>query len=293
VKLDPVKRKERIKSMGDVNFLDQGGELYQLVDLGTLIQNNPSARLDPELEWNVVLVRTEGLIYGLLVEAIEDAEEVVVKRLAPQIRAEIFLGSTFLDNGQVGLIIDTQGVADKLRLGHDERSSEGDAASENQAPRTDYLVFQIGVSGRYALPLADVFRLEDLNPQNMAQVGGQLTMIYRDRVMPLTIVQQVMGLTQDRGLLEAEKVPAIICHVNGQYHALLVSRISEIISSAETMDTSLDLGPCIRGSLIDQKKVLTILNVYQLLGMKEPLPRAENPVNQQEAAKAQQGWGLF
>jgi chemotaxis signal transduction protein len=111
--------------------------------------------------------------------------------------------------------------------------------------------------------------------------------------MPLHIPQQLMGLAQDRSFLEAEKVPAIICHVNGQYHALLVSRISEIISSTETMDTSLDLGPCIRGSLIDQKKVLTILNLYQLLGMKEPQPVAETPVNQQEAATAQQAWGLF
>jgi chemotaxis signal transduction protein len=118
-------------------------------------------------------------------------------------------------------------------------------------------------------------------------------MIYRDRIMPLHMVEQAMQVSRDPGLLEMEKVPAIICDVNGQYHALLVSRIIDIISSPETMDKSLDLGPCIRGSLIDQKKVLTILNLYQLLGLKEERIATEAPAAQQETPKAQDGWGLF
>lgn len=294
VRLDAQKRKERIKSMGDVEFLDVGDALYQLVDLNVLIQNSGVSHqdMDKDKEWNIVLVRTEGLIYGILVDAIEDAEEVVVKRLAPQVRAEIFMGSTFLDNGQVGLIIDTQGVADKLGLCHDEEKTNEASAALIEAPRTDYLVFQLGVSGRYALPLADVYRLEDLDPRQFTHVGGRLTMIYRDRVMPLMIVEKSMKLSSDQGLLENEKIPAIICQLNEQYYALLVSRIQDIISTTETVDSSLDLGPCIRGSLIDQKKVLTILNLYQLLGLEEPRA-AETPVVQQATVKAEQGWGLF
>lgn len=293
VKLNATKRKECIKSMGDVRFLHHGRELYQLVELDALMQGASISRTDSEQEWNIVLVRAEDLIYGLLVDAIEDAEEVVVKRLAPQIRSRVFLGSTFLDNGQVGLILDTQGIANALGLAHDENKKLETTGSAVKVPHTDYLVFQLGVAGRYALPLADVFRLEELDPRSFTRVGSLLTMIYRDRIMPLHMVEQAMQVSGNRGLLEMDKVPAIICEVNGQYHALLVTRISDIISSPETMDKSLDLGPCIRGSLIDQKKVLTILNLYQLLGLKEEQPTIDAPAAQQETPKAQNGWGLF
>jgi len=296
IKIDPARRKERIKRMGDIEFLDQAGELYQLVDLEALTQETATVPKPDKVELSIVLVRSENLSYGLLVGAIEDAEEVVVKRLAPQIRARIFLGSTFHDNGQVGLIIDTQGVAQKLGLdaGIEEAQAEAVSTLNQTVASKDFLVFQIGAAGRYGLPLDDVFRLEDLDPRSFTMVGGHLTTIYRDRVMPLTIVHQSLQLSKDRGLLENEKVPAIICMVNGLHYALLVSKINEIISSQATIDSSLDLGPCIVGTLIHQTRILTLLNLYQLLGLKEEPKVAPSTQSLAEKTEAvSEGWGLF
>jgi|GEM_PF-686028 len=303
IKVDLNRHAEMINSIDETDLLKQSGQLFQLIDLKAVMQGSPVFTKAPYQELNIAMVRSESLVFGILVDAIEDAEEVVVKRLAPQIQSKIFLGSTFLGDGNVGLIIDTQGLATMLGL-YQEDTNQRKQEEDTQLTieqRQDYLIFQVSAPGTYALPIQDVYRLEDLDSKQFTYVGGKLTIIYRDRVMPLTILHSALGLSQDRSFLETEKVPAIICSIQGIFYGLLVSHIQEIISTSELLDESLSLGHAIAGNLILHDKIITVLDLYKILNIaKAPVvvavPMSIAPAKtsaQEEPLQQASGWGLF
>lgn len=96
---------------GQVHF-DYGGQIYQLVYLGTLLNTKVKA-----VDYNVhrmipvILIRGQDQLYAIEIDAIIGSQEIVVKSLGPQFAMVNGLGgATVLGDGRVVVILDMQSL---------------------------------------------------------------------------------------------------------------------------------------------------------------------------------------
>src|SRR5262249_43778084 len=98
------------------------GSLLPLVYLNQVLGFSPSTALGPV---NIVVLQADERQFGLVVDAIRDTEEIVVKPLQKQLKSlNVFAGATIMGDGKVALILDVVGLAQRARVisGHRERA---------------------------------------------------------------------------------------------------------------------------------------------------------------------------
>ena len=72
----------------------------------------PAARPHGEAIVNIVVLQADDRQFGLVVDAINDTEEIVVKPLSKQLKGiAVFAGATIMGDGRVALILDVLGLA--------------------------------------------------------------------------------------------------------------------------------------------------------------------------------------
>jgi two-component system chemotaxis sensor kinase CheA len=143
------------------------GNLLPLVYLNRQLESDSSRNRIPETvdgAINIVVLQADDRQFGLVVDAIHDTEEIVVKPLQKQIKSiSVFAGATIMGDGRVALILDVLGLAQRANVvsGVRERSlSEKTAsAAEKAADRQTVLLFATHDGGRMAIPLSLVARL--------------------------------------------------------------------------------------------------------------------------------------
>ena len=63
---------------------------------------------------NIVVLQADERHFGLVVDGINDTEEIVVKPLGKQLKGvSVFAGATIMGDGQVALILDVLGIAQR------------------------------------------------------------------------------------------------------------------------------------------------------------------------------------
>ena len=66
---------------------------------------------------NIVVLRAEGRLFGLIVDEINDTQDIVVKPLRKQLRkVATFSGSSIMGDGRVALILDVLGLAQRANV---------------------------------------------------------------------------------------------------------------------------------------------------------------------------------
>ncbi|MFC0409039.1 hybrid sensor histidine kinase/response regulator [Roseomonas elaeocarpi] len=176
-------RIERIKDAAVMRLRDR---LLPLVSLSRLLRLDENA---VEEEGFVVVTQVGADLFGLIVDRVFDAEEIVVKPVAPILRhLTVFSGNTILGDGSVIMILDTNGIARTAGVGLD-RGSEGPKRVVETARRADaaqaLLLFSAGDATPKAVPLGLVARLEDIESERIERSGERWLVQYRGQLMPL------------------------------------------------------------------------------------------------------------
>jgi two-component system chemotaxis sensor kinase CheA len=153
---------------------------------------------------NIVVLQADDRQFGLVVDAIHDTEEIVVKPLQKQTKGiAAFAGATIMGDGRVALILDVLGLAQKANVisGVRERALSEKPASvaEPGADRQTVLLFGTREGGRMAIPLSLVARLEEFPRSALERVGPFDVVQYREEILPLVHVSQVVGSRGRRG----------------------------------------------------------------------------------------------
>jgi two-component system chemotaxis sensor kinase CheA len=167
---------------------------------------------------NIVVLQADDRQFGLIVDAIHDTEEIVVKPLQKQLKGiSVFSGATIMGDGKVALILDVMGLAQKANVisGVRERAltEEPTIISEPSADRQTVLLFATREGGRMAIPLSLVARLEEFPRSAVERVGPQAVIQYRDEILPLIPVSRVLRQArrdseeQERGASRAKRRP--------------------------------------------------------------------------------------
>lgn len=213
--------------------------------------------LTPNSVINIVILQADDRQFGLVVDIIHDTEEIVVKPLQKQLKGiSVFSGATIMGDGKVALILDVLGLAQKANVvsGVRERAltEKPASVSEPGADRQTVLLFATREGGRMAIPLSLVARLEEFPRSALERVGSQAVVQYRDEILPLIPVSQVLRQArrdseeQERGASRSkrratsrssslasqdpqdESVQVVVISGKDQHVGLVVDRILDI-----------------------------------------------------------------
>lgn len=198
-------------------------EVLPVIDLGELLRlARPQQTVAQERL--VVVMRVGALTFGVLVDAVSDVQEIVVKPLGASLRRlPIFSGNTILGDGSVVLILDPPGVAASLSLEESNNFSVTPVQQKFTPPReaTRLVLFRAGGGALKAVPLSLVARIETVRGGAQSTDGFAVTR-YQGRLMPLVPIG-------DTGADGAAERPVLIIGIGAEPIGLLVSEIIDIV----------------------------------------------------------------
>ncbi len=173
----------RIETINTSPVLRLRDRLLPLVSLRGLLGLPPA----PNQDRFVVVAQVGASRFGVIVDRVFDAEEIVVKPVAPLLRGtRFYAGNTILGDGSVIMILDPNdlsGVAGQIDA---PEQAGGDAAAQQRASdMASFLLFRAGGDEMKAIPLELVSRIEGFEAGTIEHVGGRHVVQYRKHLMPL------------------------------------------------------------------------------------------------------------
>jgi two-component system chemotaxis sensor kinase CheA len=272
VRMEHEEARQKIEMIYDKPVYRLRGKLLPLVHLNHALSledtpwpNQPGARDDAI---NIVVLQTDGMPFGLVVDRIMDTEEIVVKPLGKQLKGiTTFAGATIMGDGRVALILDVHGLAARAAVLATERERAATEARDEQKAAGEMtqslLVFSGGGDSRMAIPLSEVARLEEFRPDIVERTGHHEVVQYRGSIMPLLRLARVLNLPEAELGPEALLQVIVIRHET-QHVAVVVDRIVDVLDAAITVQQRRRPG-VVLGSTVIQGRVTDLLDVRQLV----------------------------
>lgn len=271
VRLEGGQADKKVESIHGTPVYRLRGQLLPLVSLSEQLELEPAAIPDDggELVLNIVVLQADDRQFGLIVDAINDTEEIVVKPLSEQLKGQrAFAGATILGDGKVALILDVLGLAEKSGVisdVRDRRHSEQKTNKDQQGNSPEsLLLFGVGDKGRMALPLSQVERLEEFSPNALEKSGDFHVVQYRGEVMPLIHVSQVAA-TATAAVEHDGPLHVVVYAHDGRRIGLVVDKILDIVEVVLNKQPATGTGGLL-GSVVVEDKVTDVLNVDAILG---------------------------
>ncbi|MFP4311733.1 MAG: chemotaxis protein CheA [Nitriliruptoraceae bacterium] len=249
------------------------GRLLPIIDLAAEL-GRPVDRTQ-EQAISIVVLQADGQSFGLVVDAIEDTEEIVVKPLGSHLKeAVLFSGATIMGDGRVALILDVLGIAQRARVVSEvaDRNAvaeaEEQAAVEQDTERRTLLLVGVGDDRRAAIALSDVERLEEFPAASVEYGAGREVVQYRDDILPLLRLGEALGVSAF-GLDESHTLNVIVNRVGDRMVGVVVGRILDIVEQ----DVDLADGDDQRGLLgtaIIQGRVTDVIDIDAVVRRNDP-----------------------
>lgn len=275
---DAVQQKMIRKVEGGV-VLDFHGELIPVIDLGSslgLRSGIPSFGDDLSDLASFVVIQAESGIYAMLVDAILDSEEIVMKRVGAQLEGrKAFAGATFMGDGTVGLILNVDGLAEISGVQLRDSDLRKDQVQHSAKARTDVLLVDVEAPGDFGLPMDSVFRLEDFDPDRVKSSIDRSIVVYRDQPMPLIDMATILkagasgGITmQPIDLSVRERVFVMVFRtLAGHFFGCVVDRIKDFITVEGELSTTNRSYECIKGSVVIDNRVVSVIDPATVVGV--------------------------
>jgi two-component system chemotaxis sensor kinase CheA len=284
VRLEGEQARKGLEFVNGASVYRLRGKLLPLVYLQRELRTDSQAQVAASLKTefqsvNIVVLRADDRAFGLVVDEINDTEEIVVKPLSKQMKSvNIYAGATIMGDGKVALILDVLGLAQRANVLCDARERETAERQETNEliPGTDtsqrkpMLLFQHGETGRLAIDLALVARLEEFPPNAIEVAGDQEAVQYRGQIMPLVRVAHV--LESKRKVISEnahEALQVVVYSDKGRSIGLVVDRILDIVEESFVIQPE-TARRGVLGSAVIQKRVTDILDLPGLVAAALP-----------------------
>ncbi|MEJ2189366.1 MAG: chemotaxis protein CheA [Acidobacteriota bacterium] len=229
-----------IEDLNGVPVCRLRGDLLPLVFLNKELALDDQTG-DAEGQATIVVLQGDDRRFGLVVDAIEDSQEIVVKALGRRLAGLPFAGATILGDGQIALILDVfrlglaAGVISDVRA--HTLAAAVSAAVEGREDRARLLCLQGRDDERIAVDFAQVSRLEKIPRSRIETVGGRQVLQYGGEILQLVELQD--ALPERRKMRrtssshhDEDSIPMVVCSVAGRRFGLLVHRIVDIVDES-------------------------------------------------------------
>ena len=245
-------------------------------------------RRNPE-ELNIVVVQVDGRRFGLIVDAINDSEEIVVKPLWQQLKSlNCYAGATIMGDGGIALILDVAGIG--LRSGVIAPSGQtavaaelAESAGKPANARRSLLLLRAGSVQRLAMPLAKVARLENIPAAQVEFAAGRTVVQYRGRMLPLVSVAEMLDGAPSP---EPEVLQAVVYRNGATDIGLVVDEIVDIVEETVTSPLATSraglLGSAVVGGVVTDFLDLEAVAQWAAPAATESLARLEAAILAEE-----------
>ena len=147
---------------------------FSAIDKAEILAKHPPEDRDPAKIEYILVLRSGGKRFGLLVDQVQGREEIVVKPMHAAMRKlAIFSGATLMGDGRVALIANVEGIIEHARCFAAVAEEVPKSTIRNPHEVHRVLLFEYGAHEQYALPLVQVRRVELLDMSRTERVGEQ------------------------------------------------------------------------------------------------------------------------
>lgn len=223
---------------------------------------------DPRRIAYILVLRTGGRRFGLVVDEVRGTEEIVVKPMHSSLRrVGVFAGATIMGDGRVALIADVAGIAEHARLDLETGQVRKAIQTASAAVQTHrVLLFENGPHEQFALPLLQVRRVEMVGPDRIERVGDHEYVTVDGASLRVLRLDQVMNVSAPAPPAEgtAPLVPLILPKYDTQSTAILATRIVDTESLAVALQHHPEHGEGSLGSAVVRGRMTLFLDVDRL-----------------------------
>jgi two-component system chemotaxis sensor kinase CheA len=227
---------------------------------------------------NIIVLQADDRPFGLVVDAIRDTEEIVVKPLQKQLKGiSVFAGAAIMGDGRVALVLDVLGLAQRASVISGAKSRalgehEHPAAPAANAGQT-LLLFAPRAGGQMAIPLSLVARLEEFPRTSLESLGARQVVQYRGEILPLIDVSDELeslqlgghSVSASRGDAAASDTVPVVVYADGDERVgLIVEEILDIVQD-EVAARSRANRPGVLFTAIVQGRVTEFIDVAALV----------------------------
>jgi two-component system chemotaxis sensor kinase CheA len=224
---------------------------------------------DPRRISYILVLRSAGRRFGLVVDEVRGTEEIVVKPMHPSIKkVGIFTGATIMGDGRVALIADVPGIAEHARLSFEPATAAvtngQDAGKAAQAHRV--LLFENGPQEQFALPLLQIRRIEMVGLDRIERVGEHEYVTVDGVSMRLLRLDKVINVSapEPPPADSAPRVPLILPKFIAQATAILVTRIVDTESLSVELQAHPEHDQGILGSAVVRGRMTLFVDLHRL-----------------------------
>ena len=221
-----------------------------------------------DLTINIVVLQAYDRQFGLVVDAIQDTAEIVVKPLGSLLKnLAVFAGATILGDGRVALILDVLGTAQASRVLSEHRGANraaDDHAERAAGEATQLLLFRCGADRRMGIPLDSISRLEEFDRTRVETTGSQLVIQYRGSILPLLSMSEALGV-QPCAAAADEPLQVLVYQQGGSQVGIVVDEIVDVVEENLVVHRRRNGHGPVVGSAVIGGKVTDIVDVEQVV----------------------------
>jgi two-component system chemotaxis sensor kinase CheA len=217
---------------------------------------------------SIVVLQAEDRQFGLVVDGINDTQEIVVKPLGKQLKGLTeYAGATIMGDGRVALILDVLGIGQRSGVLAESRE-QARAAAEKKAhggiEQQRLLLFRVGSFERLAVPLSLVARLEEFARSSIEFAGGCQVVQYRNRILPLVPLRDVLESGAPDRDETADPVQVIVFNDGDRSVGVVVDQILDVVEET-VMVRQKSTRKGLLGSAVVGKRVTDLLDLNEVI----------------------------
>jgi len=276
VRVTEAERSARFSQVKNAEVLRLRGSLLPLVRLNDSLHvgsDDSFEKSDKTTDAiNIIVVDTGQARFGLVVNALHDSEEIVVKPLGQHFKdCRCMAGATILGDGHVALILDIAGIAaeENIRSAEELDAANGtaDDANKDNEDQQAVLLFQTSENDRFAVPMDLIARIERVRSDQIDSVGGLEVLQYKQSTLPLLRVNDhVTGKSAD----DLSRVYVVVFEVNDREIGLLAPVLDDIRMVSTLVDTVTFREPGVIGSQVIDGHTTRLIDLFELTEAAHP-----------------------
>lgn len=283
LQINASQAKGLVREMQGSKFLLFEGKLLPIADLVSLLglvsSQRQAEQAGPEEQKFIIMKSNQdGRRMVLEVTEVLDLEDMVIKNLNPMLNTKsLYRGVTFLDDGGVGLILNTSGIMDAIGITR-ETGSAKEKLVDHQTQTDRYhgqvepkrkvasaLSVLTRTAGIFAIPEDFVFRIEEVPREAIKRSGSLHVMSYRDRILCVDKLSSLLSLEEATKETTAPHRKLVILKNADRLYALEVDEILEMINYDEVHRELSQKSHFISGHIFVGSQTIALLDVQTIL----------------------------